>query len=242
MGGASPLLSRRVAAFVALAALLVAYYLLVGHLWHASLWWDIAWLDVVLIPAVFGLVYLALPLWRARGTGVLAVACGAVAAVCEWQDVHILGNFAKLAAMAFLAWWFLQWFETLSWVVLVAAIIPLVDIYSVFAGPTKAITTKHEQTFFVLSFAFPAPGALGAANLGLPDLLFFCLFLAASVRFGLRPFWSWLGGVISFGATMALAVGAGVGGLPALPLLSVGFLGVNAELIWRDLRPRRSAG
>jgi hypothetical protein len=230
----------RATALLALLGALVAYYLLVHHLWHASLWWDIAWLDLVLLPAVFALVWIVLPAWRARWLIVVALAFAALAAVCQFEDFHILGNFAKLGATTFGAFWFLGFFETLSWVVLVAAIIPLVDAYSVWAGPTKEITTNHVETFYALSFAFPAPGELGGANLGLPDLLFFALFLAAATRFDLRPAWTWLGGVVSFGATMALAVGFEVDGLPALPLLSVAFLAVNGDLIWRRLRARRA--
>jgi hypothetical protein len=231
----------RAPALLALLAALVAYYLQVRHLWDAPLWWDIAWLDLVLMPAVFLLVWVVLPAWRSRGTIVLALVFGAVAALSQHEGFHILANFSKLAAMTFLAFWFLGFFETLGWVVLVAAIIPVVDIYSVFKGPTKEITTNHVQTFYALSFAFPAPGQLQQANLGLPDLLFFALFLAAAVRFELRPFWTWLAGVLSFGATMALAVGLTVDGLPALPFLSVAFLAVNGDLIWNRLRSARAA-
>jgi hypothetical protein len=141
-----------------------------------------------------------LPAWRWRGNIVLALVFGALAVVGQHWGIHILANFSKLAAMTFLAFWFLSFFESLSWVVLVASIIPLVDIYSVFAGPTKAITTNHVQTFYALSIYFPAPGDLQQANLGLPDLLFFALFLAAAARFELRPFRTWLGGVLSYGA------------------------------------------
>jgi hypothetical protein len=226
----------RAPALLALLAALVAYYLVVDRLWEASLWWDIAWLDLALMPAVFGLVWLVLPLWRSRAAIAGTIVLALVAVAAHHWDAHILANFAKLGAMTLLAFWFLTFFEALGWVVLVAAIIPVVDIYSVFAGPTKEITTNHEQTFFALSFAFPAPGALGQANLGLPDLLFFALFLAATVRWGLRTNWTWLAMVASFGATMALAVGLEVDGLPALPLLSLAFLGTNADLLWRRLR------
>jgi hypothetical protein len=241
VGRASSVLSARGAAAVALLAVLVVYYRLVGHLWDTSLWWDVAWLSFVLMPAVFALVYLVLPAWRAPVTQllVLTVACGAVAIACELADVKIAANFAKLAAMTFLAFSFLTVFETLSWVVIVAAIIPVVDSYSVFAGPTKAITTHHENVYFAMSIAFPVPGHLGAANLGLPDLLFFAVFLAASARFGLRPFWTWLAMVGSFGGTIALAVGLSLNGLPALPFLSLAFLVANADLIWRQLRRTR---
>lgn len=229
----------RATALLALLGALVAYYLLVDHLWQASLWWDIAWLDLVLLPAVFALVWIVLPALRAHWLIVIALAFAALAVICQLEDFHIAGNFAKLGATTFGAFWFLGFFETLSWVVLVAAIIPVVDAYSVWAGPTKEITENHVQTFYTLSFAFPAPGDLGGANLGLPDLLFFALFLAAAARFDLRPAWTWLAGVVSFGATMALAVGFEVDGLPALPLLSVAFLLVNGDLIWR-LRARRA--
>jgi hypothetical protein len=231
----------RAPALLGLLAALVAYYLGFRHLWDASLWWDIAWLDLVLMPAVFGLVWLVLPAWRERWRLGAALGFGALAVVAHLADLEILANFSKLAAMTFLAFWFLGYFETLTWVVIVASIIPLVDIYSVFKGPTKEITTNHEQTFFALSIAFPAPGELQQANLGLPDLLFFALFLAAAVRFGLRPFWTWLAGVLSFGATMALAVGLEVDGLPALPLLSLAFFVANGDLIWRRLRQPRTS-
>ena len=238
VGRASSLLGPRGLAFAGVAAVVAAYYALVGHLWEASLWWDIAWLDLVQIPVIFLLVWLALPAWRSRGLIVLAVACGALAVGFHFADLAILANFAKLAAMTFFAWWFLSFFEALGWVVLVACIIPFVDAYSVWRGPTNHIVNHRKEIFSTLSFAFPVPGGNGVANLGLPDLLFFALFLAASVRFALRPLWTWVAMVIAFGATMALAVAFDVGGLPALPGLSIGFLAVNADLIRRRLRPR----
>jgi len=236
VGRASALLGARGAALAALAAVLAGYYAAVGRLWEWPLWGDIAWLSVVLIPAVFLLVWLALPAWSTRGLLLLALACGAIAAAFAHADYGIPANFAKLAAMTFFAWWFLAFFESLSWVVLVAAIIPFVDTYSVWKGPTHHIVEQKQGLFATLSIAFPVPGGHGAAQLGLPDLLFFALFLAASVRFRLRPFWTWLAMTASFGTTMALAIWLDVNGLPALPLLSVGFLAPNADLIVRRLR------
>jgi hypothetical protein len=243
VGRASALLSpARWAALAAVLGTLVAYYLLVHHLWRASLWWDIAWLDLVLLPAVFSLVWIVLPAWRAQWLIVVALAFAAVAVVCQFQDLHILGNFAKLGATTFGAFWFLGFFETLSWVVLVAAIIPLVDAYSVWAGPTKEITTNHVETFYALSFAFPAPGELGGANLGLPDLLFFALFLAAADRFKLRRRATWIAMTASFGLTLSGTYFLEVDGLPALPLLAIGFLAANADLLWRMWREQRGDG
>jgi hypothetical protein len=238
VGRAAAVLGPRAAAFVALAAAVGVYYGVHQRLWNESLWWDIAFLACVLIPAVFGLVYLVLPLWRAPGLQLLllAAAFGALAVVLQVAGAGPVANFAKLAAMTALAWWFLGYFEAVSWVVLVAVIVPWVDAYSVWRGPTKTIVTQKPQVFSALSFAFPVPGQPGGAKLGLPDLLFFALFLAASARFGLRPFWTWLGLTASFGATIAVATAFDVDGLPALPLLAVGFLLPNADLLWRRLR------
>jgi hypothetical protein len=109
----------------------------------------------------------------------------------------------------------------------------------VWRGPTKVIVTKHAHVFTNFSFAFPIPGETAAANLGLPDLMFFALFLAASARYLLRPNWTWLLMTLSFGATLALAVWRNLGGLPALPLLSLGFLLANGNLIWTQVRRDR---
>ena len=228
----------RASALLGLAAGLGVYYAVSDSLWNASTWWDVTWLALALIPAVFALVYVVLPALAYRGLVLLALALGALAALSTAADLDVLANFAKLAAVTLLAFWFLSYFDSLSWVVLVAAIVPWVDAWSVWRGPTHVIVTEKQEVFTNLSFAFPVPGEHASANLGLPDLLFFALFLAASVRFRLRPRWTWLAMTVSFGATMALAVWLDLGGLPALPGLSVAFLGVNGELIWRRLRPR----
>ncbi|HEV3402794.1 MAG TPA: hypothetical protein VG073_00825 [Gaiellaceae bacterium] len=236
VGGASPLLKRRAAAGAALLAVLVAYYTWQGSLPRLGLWGDIAFVALVLIPAVFALVWFALPARRAPW--VLPAAGLAVALAVVLQQVHapIPANFLKLAATTTIAFWFLGFFESISWVALVALIIPWVDAYSVWRGPTHHII-KHEQHLFsLLSFAFPVPGEHGAANLGVPDLLFFALFLAAAARWRLRVGWTWLALTASLGGTMALAVWLGLAGLPALPGLSLGFLVPNADLVWRHVR------
>ena len=237
-----PVLTWRAAAFVALAAAIGVYYGTHQQWFGLSLWWAIAWLCFLLIPAVFGLVYLALPLWRAPALWLLiaAIAFGALAVVLQWVGAGPVANFAKLAAMTAIGWCFLRFFEELSWVVLVALIVPWVDSYSVWRGPTKTIVTQKPEVFSALSFTFPVPGQDGGAKLGLPDLLFFALYLGASARFGLRTFWTWVGLTASLGGTMALATAFNVDGLPALPLLSLGFLLPNADLIWREVRPKLS--
>jgi hypothetical protein len=231
----------RVAALLGLSALVGAYYGTVTHLPSAGLWWEIAWLSLAVIPAVCGLVLIALPLARLPVTRLAPAALVALAAALVFglTGLHLLANFAKLGAMTFGAWAFLWFFEELAWVVLVAAVIPWVDAYSVWRGPTKTIVNNHAAVFSAFSFTFPVPD--GTTHLGLPDLFFFALFLAAAQRFGLRVKATWLALALSFGATMAASIWWNVRGLPALPLLSVGFLAPNADLLWRRARSARRA-
>jgi hypothetical protein len=239
---AAVLSSRRAAAFVALAVVVGVYYGTHESWFRLSLWGSIAWLCFLVIPAVFGFVWLALPAWALplRQLLTATVAFGAGAVVLQATGASPVANFAKLGAMTFGAWCFLRFFEELSWVVLVAFIVPFVDSYSVWRGPTNTIVTKHVEVFDALSFTFPVPGVDGGAKLGLPDLLFFALFLGAAARWRLRVGWTWICLVASIGGTIALATVLEVDGLPALPLLSVAFLLPNADLLWRAVRDRNA--
>jgi hypothetical protein len=226
----------RTAALLGLFGLLVLYFETSTRLWHASLWWDVGFLVAVLIPAVFALVLLALPWREASWLLPAGLAFVAVAAVLTAVDVNVFANFARLAATTLLGWWFLGFFETVAWVTLVACIIPWVDAYSVWRGPTKQIVENHADVFTVLSFAFPVPGEHAAANLGVPDLLFFALFLAAAARFELRVLATWVGLLVGLGVTIAATVYFDLSGLPALPGIALGFLVPNADLLVRRLR------
>jgi hypothetical protein len=232
----------RPAALLALFGLLVVYYETSTHLWRAGTWWDVAWLVLVLIPAVFSLVLLALP-WRLeRWVLPAGLAFAALAFVLTIVDAGLFANFSRLGATTLLGWWFLGYFEALSWVVIVACIIPWIDAYSVWRGPTKQIINNHAHVFDVLSFAFPVPGQHAAANLGVPDLLFFALFLGASARFGLRVGATFLTLLVGLGVTIAATVYFDLSGLPALPAIALGFLLPNADLILARLRGQPGPG
>jgi hypothetical protein len=233
----------RAAALLALLVLLGFYFGFAEDLPGLSQWKDVAFLAVGLMPATFLLVWLALPLREAGPflLGVAAVSLAAATAVLEAAGLDVAANFVKLAAAAAVGWWFLGFFEALSWVLLVALLIIPVDAFSVARGPTKEIVENQPQVFNALSVSFPLPGQHSSAQLGLPDILFFSLFLAAAARFGLRVGWTWLAMALSFGTTLALAVGFDVSGLPALPLLSAAFVLVNADLIWRAYRDARAS-
>ena len=242
MGRLTSLLGWRAAAAGALAVALALYYRFHDSLPNTSTWGDVAALSLLVIPAVFFLVYLALPLRRSPPVqlALVAAAFGVLALFFQLAGLGALASFAKLAAMTAVAFAFLDFFENAYWVVLVALIVPWVDAYSVWRGPTSNIVEHHGHVFTALSFSFPLPGEDDAARLGLPDLLFLGLFLAAAARFRLRVFWTWVCLVASFGATFALAILTDQAGLPALPLLSLGFLLPNADLLWRRWRAGRT--
>jgi hypothetical protein len=228
----------RAAALLILLAALLAWFWAAPHLHPLSEWWSVAIVSGVLMPAMFGMAYLALPwsqelVWTAVAAGTLGVA----AIVLGVAGAPVPANFAKFGAITALGWLFLKAFEALSWIVIVALAIPWVDAYSVWRGPTRSITEHHASVFTKLSVAFVVPGG-NAARLGLTDVLFFAVFLGATVRFGLRSFPTWLLMVAGLGITITLTTFWSTGGLPALPAISIGFLLANADLLWnRVARP-----
>jgi hypothetical protein len=334
-----------VLAGAALLGGLLAYYVVFRSLPNLPTAVDVLCVGFVMIPAVFGLVWIALPVRHWRGLAGAAVAFAVLAIVASNAGLDVLANFAKLGAATAAAFWFLGFFENALWVALVALLIPFVDAYSVWRGPTKHIISERPEVFSALSFAFPVPGERqvlllwreplahgrytynvfrvpggrrndeplrdenrdgevgwleaeldsdrdyryvivayagpvkgrttikaraedvndgvqrraftssrfaptdvrvesvdSSAKLGLPDLLFFALFLAAADAFRLRVRHTWLLMTASFGATLAFTYYLWVGGLPALPLLALGFLLANADLLWRQFRARRGTG
>ena len=132
-----------------------------------SLWPSILLTALVLMPATFLIVWLSLPFafrpwpWLAGGTAVFLVA-----AFVFWKvDLPIPSSICKFMAYMLFGFLFLQAFQELSWVVLVAALIPVVDAYSVWRGPTNDITEHHEEVFSGVAVSFVVPGGgVGAAR------------------------------------------------------------------------------
>jgi hypothetical protein len=229
----------RAAAFVVLAAGVVTWDAAAPHVHAVSLWPTVAIIAAGVLPATLALIFVAVPLWSQRRVAAVALVVFAVAAVGTWEaGWHLASNFMKLGAYTCGGWAFLWLFEELSWVVIVALIIPFVDAISVAAGPTKAIVNHHFEVYSTVAVAFLAPAGR-VADLGPPDVLFFALFLAATMRWRLRPGWTWLAMTAMYSLTLVIANVANVNGLPALPFLSFGFVLANGDVLWRRLRPSR---
>jgi hypothetical protein len=215
------------------AALVIAWYEIAPHLSPLTRWPTVLATSLVVMPAFFAGALIALPLARNRRRllPLTLAAVGLAVGLSQFND-PVFANLAKFVAVSAVGWLFFTIFEALSWVVAVALVIPWIDSFSVYRGPTKAITTHHPEVFTTLSVALVSPGG-GAARIGFPDVMFFAVFLAASVRFELRPRATWICMSAALGLTLILTtVWSTGGGLPALPAVSLGFLLPNADLIW----------
>ena len=117
----------------------------------------------------------------------------------------------------------------------IALLIAAVDAYSVAAGPTKVIVEQHREVLDDFTLALHPIGSSGVAQIGASDIVFLGLFLASATRLDLRPRATWAAATASFGLTMTLSYGFDAA-LPALPLLSLGFLAANGDLLWARRR------
>jgi hypothetical protein len=194
--------------------------------------------SAIVLSAAAALVWGLLPLSSlGRRLPLISLAALPFAVAFVWLGWVPAANVAKVVFAAALGIWIAQELERVSWIVIVAAVTAAVDIVSVAAGPTKAILEKGPVVVGYFTVAVTWTGYTyeeAYTGLGTSDVLFFALYLAAARRFGLRTGWSAVAMVASFLGTIALAMWWTA--LPALPLLSVAFLAVNADRIVRGMR------
>ena len=118
-----------------------------------------------------------------------------------------------------------------------------VDLFSVFAGPTKALLAQGPKVVGYFTVAMTWWGTTwhqAYTALGVSDLIFFAFYYAAAERFGLRRALTAVCMVASFIVTVIVSFWFSA--LPALPLLAIGFVAPNADLLWRAIRRARSQG
>src|SRR3954452_8229538 len=183
-------------------------------------------------------------LWLARGSwrlaAALAIPFALLAVLLTRADLVFEASAAKVVAAALVGLLAAGAISSPLEVAALAVVVIGVDAYSVFAGPTKAIIAHHPDVLDAFTIEMPGPGGHSAA-LGVTDVFFLGLLLSAVLVFGLRFVPSALLMVASFGVTYVLAV-AFDRALPALPLLSIAFLSVNADLLLARIRgPARMA-
>jgi len=237
-GAATVLTARRSAALAAVVAALVAWDAgagLLPDLGHRS---DVLVIALLVLPVTFAVPWIALPAATSRWIPHIAAALVALSFLLYLAGFGALFNVTKLLALTAVGFWFMTVFEALSWVVLIALIIPWVDVLSVWRGPTEYIVSEQPSVFDRVSIAFRLPGEEGSANIGPPDILFFSLFLAAAERFGLRLGLTWISMVGLLSVTLISTDVFDLTGLPALPAIALGFLLPNTDLLWKAWRER----
>ncbi|HXD71150.1 MAG TPA: hypothetical protein VN615_14895 [Gaiellales bacterium] len=223
-------------------AVLGAVNLIAPHLPAPSRGGQIAALALVSFPLatlfVASIAPTTLPTPKLLAIAVAAVAltAGLIAAGLEGTPATL----SKLVAAACIGIALAGLLQTPAEIVAISVLIAGVDAYSVAAGPTRAIVLHHQQVLGAFTLAFHPPGTYAVAQIGASDFVFFALFSAASVRMGLRVRATWIATTASLGATMALSYIFDTA-LPALPLLSLAFLGANAGLLLERTRGRRGS-
>ncbi len=241
VGRAAAVLSgRRAAALAAVVAGLVVWDAVAEELPAIPDRVDLALIAVVLVPAAFAPAWLLLPLREAPRLLAAALVLVVLAFVLDLAGLGAAFNVTKIVALTFLGFWFLRLFDAVSWVVLVAAVIPWADIVSVYRGPTREVVEERPGIFERIAIEFSIPGETDAARIGPPDVFFFAFFLAAASRFGLRPAATWLGMLCALALTLLATDVLDVNGLPALPGIALGFMAPNVDLLWRALRNREA--
>jgi hypothetical protein len=131
-----------------------------------------------------------------------------------------------------------RYIESVGVALIVAAAAIASDLFSVFAGPTKALLREDSPVLDVLVLVFPTFGSALGFGLGLSDFIFLALFAAASRFLSLRYAATLLG--VCLAAFLALSVGLLLGRpLPALPFVALAFVAVNADLVLALLAKRR---
>lgn len=230
---AAAVLDRRLlVAAVLLAAAWVAWSLLAPELDANGDLATVAVAAAVSLPLLAGAIVAALPIGEARprwaiGAGVVALA---VAIACILADAPLPASLAKAIAGAALGLLLGRLLEEPWHAALIAVLVAIVDMYSVFAGPTKEIVEQRPDVLDTVGIQFAAPGYEQAAIIGTTDFVFLGLLGGAALRYDLRPRLTLPLLALSFSATMLLTYWL-ERDLPALPLLSAAFLLPNLDRV-----------
>jgi hypothetical protein len=141
-----------------------------------------------------------------------------------------LANFFRVLAAASIGISLARYVNSVSVVLLIAAVAVASDFFSVFAGPTRTLVEEDSPALDVLILVFPTFGSVLGFGLGVSDFIFLALFAAASHFLNLRYVATLL--CVCFAAFLALTVGLLLErSLPALPFIAIAFIFANADLM-----------
>ena len=230
---------RGLSALLGAYALALAYLIVAPHLPAPSDIDGAALASGAAGLVAFGLCALALvPAWDEPVPLVLlAFGAGLIAAVLTATDARTAEDLFKVAtvsALGLLLAWALRSMPAV--VIAVPIFVAAIDLWSVLSGPTSQLLRAQPETLDHLSFVLPAwKGGLGAAQLGVSDIVFMSFFAGCAWRYGLRRWATAPLLVVSLVATLAVGVWADRA-VPALPGLALALLLPNLDLLPGVLR------
>ena len=121
---------------------------------------------------------------------------------------------------------------------LVAVVASASDLFSVFAGPTKALVREDAPVLDFLLLIFPTFGYPLGFALGVADFVFLALFVALAGYLALKPFTTLVLGCAAI--LLAMLAGLRLGtALPALPFIALSFLAANTMPLCRSFFANR---
>jgi len=149
-----------------------------------------------------------------------------------------VANLSRILAAACLGIALARYVTSVGVVLIIVLAAIASDLFSVFAGPTRALVQENSPLLDGLLLVFPTFGSALGFGLGLSDFIFLALFAAASLFLNLRYIPTLLG--VCFAAFLAVTAGLLLERpLPALPFIAIAFVLVNADLIVASLVKRR---
>ena len=141
---------------------------------------------------------------------------------------------SRICAAAALALALARHVNSVGVALLIAAVATAADLFSVLAGPTKALVREGSPALDFLLVVFPTFGHPLGFALGVADFVFLALFAAIAHHLSLR-----------FLTTLALGCAAALAAmlaglllqtyLPTLPFIALSFVLANADLVLKHL-------
>jgi hypothetical protein len=192
----------------------------------------------VLVAGSIGLLMVAattLSLLPARetliGPLILLLGAGLVSATLDAADVGAGANVSEALLAAAIGLLFARWLRAPAVAIAVPLFVAAIDVWSVALGPSSRLLENAPQPSDALSFDMPAWGGHGSAGqLGLSDAIFLAMFAAWALHFGFRKVATIAALMLGLVASLVLSILLDRA-IPALPLLSAGYLLANVDRI-----------
>ena len=200
---------------------------------------------------IFGLLSRISPLATSRllAFGAACAVLGVLAALLARPEVFedgpavvpllalFFSNTLRILAAAALGFALARHVTSPAIALLIAAVATVTDLFSVFAGPTKAMVEQSASVLDFLLVIFPTFGQPLGFALGISDFIFLALFIRVSRLLDLRHIATSV--AVCAGTLLAMTTSLLLERpLPALPFIALAFILANADLLLAALRKR----